>query len=123
MRARVLHRLDQLGYDVRRRRAVGVTHAQINDVLASAPGLGLGRVNLGEDIGRQAADTVELVWHRMWSARGEVGQTPTRIGPRAGSRVWHYRVDFGASVAIAPWPIACASMLIYRSGTPAVARV
>ena len=60
MRARVLHRLDQLGDDMRRRRAVGIAHAEVDDVLAGAARLRLGRVDLGEDIGRQAADAVEL---------------------------------------------------------------
>ena len=33
MRARILHRLDQLGDDVRRRRAVRIAHAEVDDVL------------------------------------------------------------------------------------------
>ena len=60
MGARVLHRLDQLGDDVRRRRAVGIAHAEVDDVLAGAARLRLGRVDLGEHVGRQAADAVEL---------------------------------------------------------------
>ena len=67
MGARVLHRLHQLGDDVRRRRAIGVAHAEIDDVLAHATGLGLGAVHLGEDVGRQAPDTVELLGHRPGS--------------------------------------------------------
>ena len=60
MGARVLHRLDQLGDDVRRRGAVGITHAEVDDVLAGDPGLRLRRVDLGEHVGGQAADAVEL---------------------------------------------------------------
>ena len=60
MGARVLHRLHQLGDDVRRRRTVGIAHAEVDDVLAGASGARLGRVHLGEDVGRQAADAVEL---------------------------------------------------------------
>ena len=63
--ARVLHRLDQLGDDMRRRRAVGVAHAEVDDVLCRCPCLGLGRVHLGEDVGRQAADAVEFLGHRL----------------------------------------------------------
>ena len=33
--------LDQLVDDVRRRRAVGIAHAEVDDVLAGAPGLSI----------------------------------------------------------------------------------
>ena len=39
--ARVLHRLDQLGDDVRRRRAVRVAHAEVDDVLPGGAGRAL----------------------------------------------------------------------------------
>ena len=60
VRPRVLHRLDQFGDDMRRRRAVGIAHAEVDDVLPGAPRLCLGRVHFGEDVGRQAADAMEL---------------------------------------------------------------
>ncbi len=60
MGARVLHRLDQFGDDVRRRRAVRIAHAEVDDVLAGASRLRLGGVHLGKDVGRQAADAVEF---------------------------------------------------------------
>ena len=53
-------RLDQLGDDVRRRRPVGVAHAEIDDVATGGARLRLQRVDLGEDVGRQALDAVEL---------------------------------------------------------------
>jgi hypothetical protein len=61
--ARVLHGFDQLGDDMRRGGAVRIAHAQVDDVLALGAGAGLGRVDLGEDVGWQAADAVEFVGH------------------------------------------------------------
>ena len=63
--------------DVLRRRAVGIAHAEVDDVLAAGARRRLHRVDLGEDIGRQAADAVELVVHRavlddfLCAAKGE----------------------------------------------------
>ena len=61
--ARVLHRLDHLGDDVRRGRLIRIAHAQIDDVVAGGPRLRLGVVHLGEHVGRQAADAVEFLGH------------------------------------------------------------
>jgi hypothetical protein len=63
MGARVLHRLDQLGHDVRRGGTIRVAHAEVDDVLPGGAGAGFGAVHLGEHIGRQAADAVELGGH------------------------------------------------------------
>ena len=60
MRVAALHGLDQLVDDVRRRRAVGVAHAEVDDVLAAPAG---GHLELGgdvEDVRRQALDAREL---------------------------------------------------------------
>ena len=60
--ARILHRLNQLGHDMRRGGAVGVAHAEVDDVLTRRPRPRLGVVDGGEHVGRQAADAVELGW-------------------------------------------------------------
>ncbi len=65
--ARVLHRLHQLGHDMRRGGAVRVAHPEVDDVLAGRPGPRLGVVHRGEHVGRQAADAVEL--GRTWRPR------------------------------------------------------
>ena len=70
--SRVLHRLDQLRHDVRRRGAVGVAHAEVDDVLAAGTRSRLGGVHLGEHVGRQAADAVKLRGH----GRGPNGSAP-----------------------------------------------
>ena len=60
VRVAALHRLDQLGDDVRRRRAVGIAHAEVDDVLAAAAG---GHLQLGrdrKDVGRQAREARKL---------------------------------------------------------------
>jgi hypothetical protein len=63
MSGRLCSDFGKLGDDVGRRRAVGVAHAKIDDVLAPAARGGLHRIDLREDIGRQAADAVEVVGH------------------------------------------------------------
>ena len=55
--------LAELVDDVLGRRAVGIAHAEIDDVLAARPGRGLHRVHFGEDIGRQALNAVEIRVH------------------------------------------------------------
>ena len=69
MRLAVAHRLDQLLDDVRRRRAVGVAHAQVDDVLAGRARRGLQPVHLGEHVGREAPDAVELGLSHVRSRR------------------------------------------------------
>ena len=41
----------------------GFAHAEIDDILGSRACAGLRRIDLGEDIGRQAADAVEVLGH------------------------------------------------------------
>jgi hypothetical protein len=48
---------------MRRRRAVRIAHAKIDNVLGRGARLGLGSVHLGEDIGGQAADAVKFFGH------------------------------------------------------------
>ena len=60
MRARIAGDLGELLDDMGGRRAVGIAHAEIDDVLAARAGGRLHRVHLGEDVGRQAADAVEI---------------------------------------------------------------
>ena len=60
VRIGTLHGLDQLGHDVRRRRTVGVAHAEVDDVLATAAG---GHLEFGgdvEDVRRQALEAREF---------------------------------------------------------------
>ena len=57
---RVARRLDQLVDDVGRRRQVRVAHAEVDDVATGGARLRLQLVDLGEDVGRQAPDAVEL---------------------------------------------------------------
>ena len=61
MRARLGDRLDQLVDDVLRRRQVGIAHAEIDDVGAARAGRRLQPVDLGEDVGRQTLDAVEVL--------------------------------------------------------------
>src|ERR1700733_4900647 len=101
MRARILHGLDHLGDDMRRCRAVGVAHAEVDDVLAGASCLRLGGVHLGKDVGRQAADAVEFTGG---------------IGGHAGSR----GLDrYCTRRAVPPRPSAWASTCTAEAGTPA----
>ena len=61
VRVGALHGLDQLVDDVLRRRAVGIAHAEVDDVLAAAA---RGHLELGgdvEDVRRQAREARELV--------------------------------------------------------------
>jgi hypothetical protein len=48
-----------------RRGAVGIAHAEVDDILAARPGSGLHRVHFGEDVGRQALDAVKVVGHGL----------------------------------------------------------
>ena len=63
MRARLGRDLAQFVDHVLRRRVVRIAHAEIDDVAPRAPRLVPHRVDLGDDIGRQALDTVEFVGH------------------------------------------------------------
>ena len=59
----LLDRLDELVDDVLRRRHVGVTHAEIDDVHTIGAQPRLDRVDMRKDVGRQAADAVKIVVH------------------------------------------------------------
>ena len=78
--ARALHRLDQLVDDVAGRVHVGVAHAEVDDVHALGAVLRLQPVDLGEDVGRQALDAVELFGHRRGSGRAARGLRYTTGG-------------------------------------------
>jgi len=61
MGVRLSRDLGKLFDHVFRRRSVGIAHAKIDDVLAASARRGLHRVDFGEDVGRQALDSVEFV--------------------------------------------------------------
>ena len=61
MRARLGDRLDQLVDDVLRRRQVRIAHAQVDDVGAACARRRLQPVDLGENVGRQTLDAVEVL--------------------------------------------------------------
>ena len=89
MRARIARDLGELLDDMGGRRAVGIAHAEIDDVLAPRPRRRLHRVHFGEDVGRQAADAVEIgVGHgrSLWRG-GDPGATPVARFPRAPDRL------------------------------------
>ena len=56
--------------DMRRWRQIGVAHAEIDDVVTAGARRGPHRVDFGDDIGRQAADAVEIVVHRSGLSMG-----------------------------------------------------
>ena len=59
----ILHRFNELGDDVRRRRPVGIAHAEIDDVASGGARLGFQRVDLGKDIRGKALDAIKLFGH------------------------------------------------------------
>ena len=65
MGARIAGDLGQFLDDMGRRRAVGIAHAEIDNVLAAGARRRLHRIHLGEDVGRQAADAVEVGGHAV----------------------------------------------------------
>ena len=54
----------KLGDDMLRRGAIGIAHAEIDDVFSARSSRGLHRIHLREDVGRQALDAIEFVDHR-----------------------------------------------------------
>jgi len=48
---------------VLRGRQVGIAHAKIDDVAPFGPSTRTHRVDFGDDVGRQALDTVEVFFH------------------------------------------------------------
>ena len=72
VRARLGHRLDELVVDVLGRRQVGIAHAEIDDVGAARPRLGLQPVHFRENVGREALDAMEILDHGGTSIRRKV---------------------------------------------------
>jgi len=50
------------------RRQVGIAHAEVDDVPARLACRVTHRVDFGDDIGRQALDAVELVFHDLFKS-------------------------------------------------------
>src|SRR5438128_6098627 len=67
----ILDGLDELGDDMRRRRAVGIAHAKIDDVAPRGARLGFQCIDLAENVGRQALDAIELFGHGGSAAEGD----------------------------------------------------
>src|SRR5437764_1770320 len=59
---------------MRRRRQVGIAHAEVDDVAAAIAGHRLGAINLLKDVRRQPADAIKLC-HERFQARG-LGRSP-----------------------------------------------
>ena len=55
--------LRQLGDDMRRGRAVGIAHAEVDDIAPLRPHRRAHPVHFGEDVGRQPLDAVEVGVH------------------------------------------------------------
>ena len=53
----------QFGDHVRRRRQIGIAHAQIDDVVTARAGRCAHGIHLRDHIGRQAFDAVKIVLH------------------------------------------------------------
>ena len=94
--ARPADRLLQLLDDVRRRRQVGIAHAEVDDVGAGVRARRLGAVDLLEHVGRQAADAVEL-FHGPGSSAGE----PIPSTARRRERLYHGVAALPAAGAVA----------------------
>ena len=63
MHVGIQRRLAQLLDDMRRRRQVGIAHAEVNDIRTIGAQACLGHVHLLEHVGRQAPDLVEIQHH------------------------------------------------------------
>ena len=85
---RVLHRLDELGDDMRRCRAVGIAHAEIDHVAPGGARLGLQRIDFAEDVRGKALDAIELFGHGGSAADGRPLVTPEPLFCE------RYRMDF-----------------------------
>ena len=64
MSMRLARDLGQLVDHMLWRCAIGVAHAEVDNVLAAPARRRLHRVHFGEDVGRQALDSVEVGVHR-----------------------------------------------------------
>ena len=81
VRARIAGDLGELFDDMGRRRAVGIAHAEIDDVLAPRARRCLHRIHFGEYVGRQAADAVEIgAGHSGTIATARAWRNPFRAG-------------------------------------------
>ena len=80
---RVLRGLDELVDDVPGRGAVGVAHAEVDDVLAPGPRLDLEVGDRRQDVGRQPLDPVEIV-HLTTPSEGMTGTLDPWAGNEAG---------------------------------------
>ena len=65
MRIGLLRHLAQLVDYVLRRRQVGIAHAEVDDIPARLACRVAHRIDFGDDIGRQALDAVEFVFHDL----------------------------------------------------------
>ena len=81
--ARAAHGFHKLFNDMGGRVHVGVAHAEVDDVHALGAVAGLEPVHLGEDVGGQALDAVELFGHGRTGAGGCGWRV---IAPRRGER-------------------------------------
>src|SRR5438105_1975113 len=59
---------------MRRRRQVGIAHAEVDDVGTAIAGHRLGAINLLKDVRRQPADAIKLVHERFQARR--LGRSP-----------------------------------------------
>ena len=86
MRARIAGDLGQLLDHMRRRGAIRIAHAEIDNVLAARPGGRLHRIHFGEDIRRQAADLVEIAGHAApvacWPDDAKLSLVTVRMFPK-----------------------------------------
>ena len=89
----VRRRLHQFFHDVRRGGEIGVSHTEVDDVVASAAGLDLQLVNARKNIGRQARNALELIHvqksstdRQGYQATGRSRNVPARaIGRHEGA--------------------------------------
>ena len=79
MRVGLLRNLAELGDDMFGRRQIGVAHPQVDDVPPRMAGCGAHVIHFGNDIGRQALDAVELVFHDLGfpAFRGGIAALPS----------------------------------------------
>ncbi len=96
MRLRIADRLDQLLDDMRRRRHVGIAHAEIDDVLAFRARLRLELVHALENVRRQTLYAVELFAHGQILIRRIARRRPSRAGAR------RFRASYTAKAGAGP---------------------
>src|SRR3546814_13031584 len=92
MRLGIARHLGDLRHHMRRRRPVGIAHAEVDNILPPRPRRSLHRVHLGEYIRRQAADAAEIVGHSSplappgkQAALLTIGSPTLRSGPHSGT--------------------------------------